>query len=371
MLACASMAFAQKPVKIKGFVEGAPKGESSIKISLTKPGSSREYEPGQEVKMKNGKFEYTAQINSIVHAWVQGEDQGIVPCNVLLVPGEQLKLTMRGEEYFYGGSKIYQQCNDADMAITPYNKAYTEYYEYALNKLEKMPQDEQQKMARLMSDTLQTKQTAYFDAMKNYVDAHINEEGAVLYLADHYDFEEIYGKLQEPIKSGRVGRYIQERVAEQAAIVAEQERKAAEEQAKIDAMQGAPAKDFTLKDIKGNDFSLSSLRGKYVVLDFWGSWCGWCIKGIPDMKKYYEKYSGKFEILGIDCNDSEDAWKKAVEKYELPWLHVYNPRSSSVLSDYAIQGFPTKIIIDPQGNVAKVIVGESPEFYEYLDQIMK
>ena len=51
--------------------------------------------------------------------------------------------------------------------------------------------------------------------------------------------------------------------------------------------EGQMAPDFTLKDLQGNDLSLSSLRGKYVVLDFWGSWCGWCIKGIPDMKKYY------------------------------------------------------------------------------------
>ena len=62
------------------------------------------------------------------------------------------------------------------------------------------------------------------------------------------------------------------------------------------------AKDFTLKDINGNDLSLSNLRGKYVVLDFWGSWCGWCMKGLPDMKAAYEKHKDNLEILGIDCN---------------------------------------------------------------------
>ena len=84
----------------------------------------------------------------------------------------------------------------------------------------------------------------------------------------------------------------------------------------------AQAPDFTLNDLDGRPLSLKSLRGKYVVLDFWGSWCGWCIKGIPAMKEYYEKYKGKFEILGIDCNDPEDKWKAAVEKYQLPWLHL-------------------------------------------------
>lgn len=131
----------------------------------------------------------------------------------------------------------------------------------------------------------------------------------------------------------------------------------------------AQAPDFTLNDLDGRPLSLKSLRGKYVVLDFWGSWCGWCIKGIPAMKEYYEKYKGKFEILGIDCNDPEDKWKAAVEKYQLPWLHVYNPRSSSVLSDYAIQGFPTKVIVAPDGSIVKTIIGEDPAFYTLLDEL--
>ena len=130
------------------------------------------------------------------------------------------------------------------------------------------------------------------------------------------------------------------------------------------------APDFTLNDLSGKPLTLSSLRGKYVILDFWGSWCGWCIKGFPRMKEYYQKYAGKFEILGIDCNDPEERWKAAVEKYELPWLHVYTPRSEiKVLQQYEIQGFPTKIIVDPDGKIVKIIEGEDPAFYTVLDQL--
>lgn len=131
------------------------------------------------------------------------------------------------------------------------------------------------------------------------------------------------------------------------------------------------APDFTLNDINGKPLTLSSLQGKYVLLDFWGSWCPWCIKGFPPMKEYYQKYAGKFEILGIDCNDPEEKWKAAVDKYELPWLHVYNPRDSKVLEDYGIQGFPTKIIIDPKGQIVETIVGEDPRFYTLLDELFK
>jgi thiol-disulfide isomerase/thioredoxin len=131
------------------------------------------------------------------------------------------------------------------------------------------------------------------------------------------------------------------------------------------------APDFTLNDLNGKPLTLSSLRGKYVILDFWGSWCVWCIKGFPQMKEYYQKYAGKFEILGIDCNDPEAKWKAAVEKYELPWLHVYCPRDSNVLDLYEIQGFPTKIIVGPDGKIVKTIIGEDPAFYTFLDKLFK
>ena len=84
------------------------------------------------------------------------------------------------------------------------------------------------------------------------------------------------------------------------AISAARQAKEAEERAAKQQATGVEAPDFTLNDINGKPLSLSSLRGKHVVLDFWGSWCGWCIKGMPQMKEYYAKYKDKLEILGID-----------------------------------------------------------------------
>lgn len=132
------------------------------------------------------------------------------------------------------------------------------------------------------------------------------------------------------------------------------------------------APDFTLDDINGKHFSLSSLRGRIVVIDFWGSWCGWCIKGMPEMKKYYEKYKDRLEIVGVDCGDTKEGWKAAVEKYGLPWIHVYNPRGlGDITGLYSIQGFPTKIIVGKNGEILKTVIGEDPQFYTALDEIMK
>ena len=135
---------------------------------------------------------------------------------------------------------------------------------------------------------------------------------------------------------------------------------------------GQMAPDFTLNDINGKPLALSSLRGKYVIIDFWGTWCIWCVRGMPMMKEYYKKYSDKMEILGVDCNDPEKKWKAGVKELDLPWKHVYNPKgSSAILEKYEIQGFPTKILVDPEGKIVKTVVGEDPNFYKFLDELFK
>jgi len=147
----------------------------------------------------------------------------------------------------------------------------------------------------------------------------------------------------------------------------------AEVEAAEAAADGDFAPDFELPNLQGSTTKLSSLRGKYVVLDFWGSWCIWCIRGIPNMKTYYAKYKDKMEILGVDCRDSEDKWKAAVEEHQLPWLQVRCPNEQlqAIAAQYNLEGFPTKVVIDPEGKIAKVVVGEDPAFYTYLDELFK
>ncbi|MBD5288239.1 MAG: AhpC/TSA family protein [Bacteroides sp.] len=129
---------------------------------------------------------------------------------------------------------------------------------------------------------------------------------------------------------------------------------------------------FTLKNLEGKNVSLSDFRGKWVILDFWGAWCPWCIKGFPALKEAYGKYAGQLEIIGIDCRDSDEAWRKAVERYELPWVQVYNggAEAEKLYEEYAVQGFPTKVIVSPEGKIANITVGEDPSFFNVLAKLM-
>ena len=132
---------------------------------------------------------------------------------------------------------------------------------------------------------------------------------------------------------------------------------------------GSLAPDFTLKNIQGDNFTLSSLQGRWVILDFWGTWCGWCIKGFPKLKEYYSKYKTNMEVVAINCMDSDQRWKDGVKKYALPFINVKD--NNKVSAQYAVSGFPTKIIITPEGRIHKVFVGEGEDFYKEIYKIMR
>ncbi len=146
---------------------------------------------------------------------------------------------------------------------------------------------------------------------------------------------------------------------------AEAERKAEVASGKIEAP------NFTLPDLAGKQVSLSDYKGKWVVLDFWGSWCGWCVKGFPSLKDAYKKYGDRIVIIGIDCNESESDWKAGVKKYELPWVNVYNGNDRTLYQQYNIQGFPTKAIVNPEGKLVDLTTGEDPSFYDRLANFVK
>lgn len=141
------------------------------------------------------------------------------------------------------------------------------------------------------------------------------------------------------------------------------------EEARKKMQPGSEAPDFSLPDLTGKQRTLADFRGKYVLLDFWGTWCGWCIKGIPKMKEYYNKYKDRMEIVGICCNDTEEKWRNGIEKHALPWTNLYNGFAKDVVINYDISGFPTKVLIDAEGKLVEVFVGESEEMYQKLDKM--
>ncbi len=121
----------------------------------------------------------------------------------------------------------------------------------------------------------------------------------------------------------------------------------------------------------GKRFELTSLKGKYVIIDFWGTWCGPCISGMPAMKQYLDKYRSKMEIVGVaQESDNGERWRKFLgDKPEYQWHHVLSRRNEDYILKFGVAGFPTKIIVDPEGKIVGRFVGEDDAIYKKLDEI--
>jgi len=119
---------------------------------------------------------------------------------------------------------------------------------------------------------------------------------------------------------------------------------------------GMPAPDFTQNDSLGNPVSLSSFRGKYLLIDFWAAWCGPCRAENPNVVKAYEKYADKgFEILGVSLDHSRDNWLKAVKDDGLTWTQVSDLKywSNEVAALYGIVSIPGNLLLDPDGVIIR------------------
>jgi thiol-disulfide isomerase/thioredoxin len=120
-----------------------------------------------------------------------------------------------------------------------------------------------------------------------------------------------------------------------------------------------------LNDTQGKPVSLASYKGRYVLLDFWASWCGPCRASFPELINTYNKYKDKkFQILGVSLDDKKELWLKAIETDKLPWDQVSDLKgaSSEVAKLYNVTQIPQNLLIDPNGViVGRNLVGKSLE----------
>ena len=297
-----------------------------------------------EVVKENGCFTFTTDLDvamdyMIFSSAAEKKNKGGISILVTAVPGEVL--TARG---FCDNNK---PADGLTFGGTPFYRDYTLIHTICADV------QEQEDAQRAVS----------------YIKSHPdNEMGALLVsYVGYYDpdrLKETLALLSPEVRNGRMKAYIDKELDEAAEYVRQKEMN---EKLPV----GSIAPDFTLDDLYGQPLTLSSLRGKYLILDFWGTWCGWCIDGFPQMKKYYNKYKDKMEILGMDCSDTKAKWKRFVEENALPWLHVFVPKGSDITDVYRISAFPTKIIISPEGKVVNTVIGENAKFYELLDELFK
>jgi thiol-disulfide isomerase/thioredoxin len=183
------------------------------------------------------------------------------------------------------------------------------------------------------------------------------------YLTAQNDYalgKELYGGLSEKGKES---------------IYAKMFKQTSDRQGKLEGSKGQQAPAFTLTDKDGKNLSLSDYKGKYLLMDFWGSWCGPCRQSHPHLVELYNKYKGvNFDIVGLasERDTLGERWRKAIADDKLTWKQANlatNSKGEEVLDDYNVRAFPTKILINPKGEIMAFYVGGSSELDDKLKEI--
>ena len=291
---------------------------------------------------------------------------------------EPINITVEGDandenSVVIKGGKVQEELdrmNEEMKAFTePLNKLYLEQ-----NKLDENDQAAIDSLSTLMEPY----QQQYADYVKNYIRTKTSSYYATSYLVaemgdmKYEDIKAIWDTYTPEVQKYGVN--------------------AADIKNELDALEkvrpGLAAPDFTAKDINGKLFTLSSLKGKVVILDFWASWCGPCRKSNPHMLELYKKYHTKgLDMVYVSDDDTnEAAWHKAVEKDQLTgdgFHHLLRglkiidkqksifDKSGDISEMYAIHYLPTKYLIDKKGNiVCKISEDEEEELEAQIEKLL-
>lgn len=300
------------------------------------------------VTAKDGKFTFALDPKGAAHYMIEISDENVA--EFYAAPGESISVSVESlspMNYSVAGTPLMEDITALNRLTTPLEDEYRKMASSAVQPSEAEVENLMNRFDNTLTDFI----------AKNPGSAAVAY--AMLNLRGE-KFMEAYEAMTPEAKKSILYPFVEKQV--------EATREQLENEKKRNAMLNGTteAPDFTLKDLNGKNVSLSQFRGKWVILDFWGSWCGWCIKGMPKLKEAYKEYAGRLEVIGIDCNETEEAWRAGVAKNELPWVNVYNPKESTLTSQYLVEGYPTKVIINPEGKIADITVGEDPAFYTKL-----
>jgi thiol-disulfide isomerase/thioredoxin len=140
-------------------------------------------------------------------------------------------------------------------------------------------------------------------------------------------------------------------------------------------INGEKAPNFTSVRLDGTSFDLSTIRGQYVLLDFWGSWCGPCIEEVPQLKALHQKFHGKkfsdaanFDIVSFGVEKSQPRWAAAIQQLGMnDWTHVsdFQNLESPIARLYGVRVIPTKFLLNSEGT----IIGINPSVEE-MDKLL-
>ena len=308
-----------KPVTgfvINGDVKGYPDG---TKVALL---NGQTGAPEIETTLKANKFELKGKMEKPEFKIIIFNNQQ--PFITLFLDNSNVKITGAKETIDKSkvtGSKSHNDFDLFNKTLEPYQSVFSETAAY-----------DQETTAKAM--------LLLRNFVKEHTSSYITPLAVIRFnqLADDpVKTEELYNLLAPQIKTTPMGMYITQ-------LITEAKQNGA----------GTVLADFSQADTSGVPVSLSSLRGNYVLVDFWASWCGPCRQENPNLVAAYNKYkSKKFTVLGVSLDKAKPAWIDAINMDGLTWTNVSDLQgwANAVAQQFQISSIPQNFLLDPQGKV--------------------
>ncbi|HXP51862.1 MAG TPA: TlpA disulfide reductase family protein [Bacteroidia bacterium] len=298
-------------------------------------------------KIKGGKFEFHTK--GIVKGFYNLRITDADYATLILDSAEQANVN--GDSQFLGNtyvvtgsedSKLFCDVNTVMKRTEMKMDSIKKLYQALINTMggDTVKMDSLSHAFEKPYDDLMTKQKAY---VADFVKQHTNSFACLAYIQmlPFDDYSSTYSALDESLsKSYPNSAYVTMFHND----VANLKR----------VMVGSPAPDFTLPDPDGKDVSLSSFKGKVVLIDFWASWCAPCRASLPGVVRVYNKFKDKnFTVLSVSLDKDKDHWVDAIKKFDLTWTHCSDLKywDSKVVKLYGFDGIPFSVLVDEKGNI--------------------
>lgn len=341
-----AMAFAQDGrYKVEGTI-GANNAPAKVYLQTYVQGKTLT----DSITLKDGKFQFGGTIGNVpLNAYLIFSEKGTGPNykDYKTIYLEKGTITVTSSDLLANakvdGPKTNQENAKYQLAYKPINDA-----QKIIDDKEKAATPEQLKSPEFIKEDKQAQKVvdAQESAMnKKFIQENpnsfisLNALETYAYSADYADIAPLYNSLSDEIKQSEGGKEWAERLPKLKAVAL-----------------GATAPEFAEADTSGKVVSLSSFRGKYVLIDFWASWCGPCRHENPNVVKAFNKYKSKnFTIVGVslDRANGKAKWLAAIHKDGLAWTQLSDLQfwKSKVAGMYAVRAIPQNFLIDPDGKI--------------------